>query len=224
MTMELHAEQIANWLRERPDFFMSQPELLDEMRIPHQVGTVSLLEYQAQQLREQNTKLRERLNGLTQIAQVNEQLFKAMRKLLLRLLDADTLDELLHAIERGLLEDFQVPQVSVLLFKEKRTPPLSSHYPQRTLTEAKKAIGSLLKGGGQLCGALRDTELDFLFAEQAKTISSAAVLPLRGQRLYGLLALGSPDPERYCGAQGTLFIDYLAEVLPCLLKRFLLSH
>jgi len=219
MNTALQAEQIAAWLRERPDFFTDHAELLGELRIPHQAGTVSLLEYQAQQLREQNTRLRERLAQLMQTAQDNDRLFKATRKLLLRLLATRTLDELLQATQHCLQGEFQVPVVSLLLFSESDT--LSTHYPQHRLAEAKKAIGSLLKGGGQLCAALREEEQRFLFAEQ--TVQSAAILPLRGERLYGVLALGSPDPERYRGAQGTLFLDYLGEVLPCLLKRFLPS-
>jgi len=213
MTTELQAEQIADWLRERPYFFTNHTELLGELRIPHQAGTVSLLEYQAQSLREENNKLRERFAQLTQTAQDNDRLFKATRKLLLALLATRTLDELLQATQRCLLDEFQVPVVSLLLFSE--SGDLPTDYPQRLLAEAKKAIGSLLKGGGQLCAALREKEQRFLFAEHA------AVLPLRGERLYGVLALGSPDPERYRGAQGTLFLDYLGEVLPCLLKRFL---
>jgi len=215
----LQAEQIAAWLRERPYFFTNHAELLGELRIPHQAGTVSLLEYQAQLLREENRKLRERLAQLTQTAQDNDRLLKATRKLLLESLATSTLDELLQAIKRCLQDEFQIPFVSLLLFIESNTLP--NHYPQRTLTEAQKAIGSLLKGGGQLCAALREEEKRFLFAEQA--VQSAAVLPLRSERLYGVLALGSPDPERYRGAQGTLFLDYLGEVLPCLLKRFLPS-
>ncbi|KXU38984.1 hypothetical protein AXE65_11115 [Ventosimonas gracilis] len=219
MSTELQAEQIAAWLRERPYFFTNHAELLGELRIPHQAGTVSLLEYQAQVLREENSKLRDRLAQLTQTAQDNDRLFKATRKLLLKLLAARTLDELLQRAQRCLQAEFQVPVVSLLLFIESHS--VSSHYPQHSLTEAEKAIGSLLKGGGQLCAALREEEQRFLFAEQA--VQSAAVLPLRGERLYGVLALGSPDPERYRGAQGTLFLDYLGEVLPCLLKRFLPS-
>jgi len=217
MTTELQAEQIAAWLRERPYFFTNHTELLGELRIPHQAGTVSLLEYQAQSLREENSKLREHLAQLTQTAQDNDRLFKATRKLLLALLATRTLNELLQATQRCLLDEFQVPAVSLLLFSE--SGDLPTDYPQRPLAEAKKAIGSLLKGSGQLCAALREKEQRFLFAEQA--VQSAAVLPLRGERLYGVLALGSPEPERYRGAQGTLFLDYLGEVLPCLLKRFL---
>jgi len=220
MSTELQAEQVALWLRERPDFFIGQGALLDELRIPHRAGTVSLLEYQAQLLRGENAKLRERLAQLQQTAEANDRLFQATRKLLLALLAAPTLNELLQALRRCLLEEFQVPVVSLMLF-HKEPLKLSAHFLQCPIREARQAVGSLLKGSGQLCGALRDNELAFLFAEQAKAVSSAAVLPLRGESLYGLLALGSPDPQRYSATQGTLFLDYLGEVLPCLLKRWL---
>jgi len=214
MSAELNAEQIAAWLGERTDFFVEQPELLAKLRIPHPVGTVSLLEYQTQLLREENAKLREQLESACR----NSQLFHALRKLMLATLAASDLDALLQAIQRGLREDFQVPQVSLMLFSD---TPLPADCRQLPLKQAQKAINSLLKGGAQLCGALREKERAFLFGEQAEAVCSAAVIPLRGEYLYGLLALGSPDPQRYRGTQGSLFIDYLGEVLPCLLKRFL---
>jgi len=217
MTGDLQAEQVAAWLGQHPYFFTNHPELLSELRIPHQAGTVSLLEYQAQLLREENGQLRTQLTQLRQIAQRNDGLFHALRKLLLALLAAQTLDELLQALEQGLQKEFQVPQVSLMLFSE---APLNTDCRQLPLKQAKETIGSLLKGNAQLCGALRESELAFLFGESATPVS-AAVLPLRDKRLYGLLALGSPDPERYRSAQSTLFLDYLGEVLPCLLKRFL---
>jgi len=218
MSEDLQAEQVAAWLDKHPYFFTHYPELLSEMRIPHQAGTVSLLEYQAQLLREENAKLREQLAQLTQTAQRNDRLFHALRKLLLALLAAQTLDELLKALQSGLQQEFQVPQVSLMLFNPS---PLNTDCRQLPLKQAKEAIGSLLKGNAQLCAALRETELAFLFGTTCPAVCSAAILPIRGKRLYGLLALGSPDPERYRGAQSTLFLDYLDEVLPCLLKRFL---
>jgi len=217
MTDDLQAEQVAEWLGKHPYFFTNHPELLSELRIPHQAGTVSLLEYQAQLLREENGKLHTQLTQLAQTAQRNDRLFHALRKLLLALLAAQTLDECLQALQRGLQKEFQVPQVSLMLFSE---APLNTDCRQLPLKQAKEAIGSLLKGNAQLCGALRESELAFLFGESSTPVS-AAVLPLRNERLYGLLALGSPDAERYRGAQSTLFLDYLSEVLPCLLKRFL---
>jgi len=219
MNGQLQPEQVAAWLRERADFFISQPQLLSELRIPHDAGTVSLLEYQAQLLREENTKLRKQLEQLSQIARTNDRLFHSLRKLLLSLLAASTLDELLQAVRSGLLEEFQIPQVSVLLFSETKVTDRCKQLP---LKQAKQAIGNLLKGGAQLCAALRDSELEFLFGEQAQAVCSAAIVPLgEKNHCHGLLALGSPDHERYRGAQGTLFLDYLGQILPCLLKRFL---
>ena len=56
----LTAEDIENYLRKNPDFFLGRPELLTELSIPHRSGeAVSLVEKQVKVLREQNEQARE---------------------------------------------------------------------------------------------------------------------------------------------------------------------
>jgi uncharacterized protein len=38
--------------------------------------------------------------------------------------------------------------------------------------------------------------------------------------LHGVLAIGSPDPQHYKSSLGTLFLNYVAEVLSRVLPRF----
>ncbi|MCD5989858.1 DUF484 family protein [Pseudomonas sp. CDFA 553] len=213
----LEAEAIIAYLLDRPDFFAEHDELLVSMRIPHQRGdTVSLVERQLKLLRERNIEMRHRLSQLMDVARDNDRLFEKTRRLNLALMDASSLEEIVIAVEDSLRQDFQVPFVSLILFSDSAMPVgrwVSS-------VDAQKAIGGLI-GDKTVCGALREHELTFLFgAEQGKEVGSTAVATLSHLGLHGVLAIGSRDPQHYKSSVGTLFLNYIADVLSRLLPRF----
>ena len=94
---KLSADKVAAFLRQNPEFFQQRSDLLELMRLPDPRGpAVSLLERQAAILRERNQELRERLNGLIDVARENDQLFEHTRRLTLALLEARSTDKLLR--------------------------------------------------------------------------------------------------------------------------------
>ena len=213
----LEAAAVAAYLEAHPDFFVEHDELLPALRIPHQRGdTVSLVERQMKILRERNIEMRHRLSHLMDVARDNDRLFDKTRRLILTLLDATSLEETVMAVEDSLRQDFQVPFVSLILFSDNPMPVgrwVSS-------AEAQKAIGGLI-GDKTVCGALREHELNFLFgADQGKEVGSTAIVTLNHLGLHGVLAIGSRDPQHYKSSVGTLFLNYIADVLSRLLPRF----
>jgi uncharacterized protein YigA (DUF484 family) len=211
------AEAIIAYLLDHPDFFAEHDDLLVSMRVPHQRGdTVSLVERQLKLLRERNIEMRHRLSQLMDVARDNDRLFDKTRRLNLALMDAGSLEEIVIAVEDSLRQDFQVPFVSLILFSDNAMPVgrwVSS-------AEAQKAIGGLI-GDKTVCGALREHELTFLFgAEQGKEVGSTAIVTLNHLGLHGVLAIGSRDPQHYKSSVGTLFLNYIADVLGRLLPRF----
>ena len=146
----------------------------------------------------------------------NDRLFARTRRLIIALLDAETLEELVAAVEDSLRHDFQVPFVSLLLFSD--NPPTVGRWvsPQ----QAQQTVGALLAGNKTVCGVLRAEELAFLFPTEAGSrIGSAAVAVLDHQGLHGVLALGSPDPQHYKSSLGTVFLGHVAEITARLLPR-----
>jgi len=214
----LDAEQVAEYLREHPEFFVEHDELIPEMRIPHESGSaVSLVERQVRLLRERNIEMRHRLAQLMDVARDNDRLFDKTRRLVLDLLDATSLEDVVSTVEDSLRHEFQVPYVSLILFSDNNLPVGRSV----SSAEAHQAIGGLLSGGKTVCGVLRPHELDFLFGETERDgVGSAAVVSLTFQGLHGVLAIGSPDPQHYKSSLGTLFLGYVAEVLARVLPRF----
>ncbi|BCA26218.1 DUF484 family protein [Metapseudomonas otitidis] len=213
----LDSESVAAYLRQHPEFFVDHEELIPELRIPHQPGeAVSLVERQVKLLRERNIEMRHRLSQLMDVARDNDRLFDKTRRLVLDLLDANTLEEVVGAIEDSLRHEFQVPFVSLILFSDSTLPVGRSV----SSAEAHQAIGGLLVAGKTICGVLRTHELEFLFgAEEGAKVGSAAVVSLNHQGQHGLLAIGSPDPQHYKSSLGTLFLSYIAEVLARVLPR-----
>lgn len=213
----LEAEAVIAYLLDHPDFFAEHDDLLVSMRVPHQRGdTVSLVERQLKILRERNIEMRHRLSQLMDVARDNDRLFDKTRRLNLALMDASSLEEIVIAVEDSLRQDFQVPFVSLILFSDSAMPVgrwVSS-------AEAQKAIGGLI-GDKTVCGALREHELAFLFgADQGKEVGSTAIVTLNHLGLHGVLAIGSRDPQHYKSSVGTLFLNYIADVLGRLLPRF----
>ena len=213
----LDSESVAAYLRQHPEFFVDHEELIPELRIPHQPGeAVSLVERQVKLLRERNIEMRHRLSQLMDVARDNDRLFDKTRRLVLALLDANSLDEVVSAVEDSLRHEFQVPFVSLILFSDSTLPVGRSV----SSAEAHQAIGGLLVAGKTICGVLRAHELEFLFgAEEGTKVGSAAVVSLNHQGQHGLLAIGSPDPQHYKSSLGTLFLSYIAEVLARVLPR-----
>jgi uncharacterized protein YigA (DUF484 family) len=216
-TPNLEAEAVIAYLLQHPGFFAEHDELLVSMRIPHQRGdTVSLVERQLKLLRERNIEMRHRLSQLMDVARDNDRLFDKTRRLNLALMDAVSLDEIVIAVEDSLRQEFMVPFVSLILFSDSAMPVgrwVSS-------AEAQKAIGGLM-GEKTVCGTFREHELAFLFgAEQGQEVGSAAIVTLNHLGLHGVLAIGSRDPQHYKSSVGTLFLNYIADVLSRLLPRF----
>lgn len=209
------AEKVAAFLRSNPDFFATHPDLLADLRIPHEKGTaVSLVERQVTVLRERNVELRERMNSLLSIARDNDLIFDRTRSLVLALLEADTLAVTAQALSRSLLDEFGMAAMSVLLFDAgiDSTPPRV-----RTVdaADAEARMGSLLKGQRVICGVLRPEELSWLFGDAADAVGSAAIVPLvfHGTHTLGLLAIGARDPQHFRSGMDTLFVGHIGDVL-----------
>lgn len=211
---------VADYLRRHPDFFLAQDDLLADLKIPHARGTsVSLVERQMSILRERGLDMRTRLTQLLDVARENDRLFELTRVLTMQLLEADSLETLVAALEDCLKQNFKVEFIGLVFFAEQ---PLAVGRTE-SLANAEEKISGLLVGT-PVCGALRETELQFLFGEQqAQRIQSAAVISIAHKEKLGVLALGSENPQQYSSAVDTLFLAYIAQVVARLLPDLLAS-
>jgi uncharacterized protein YigA (DUF484 family) len=61
------------------------------------------------------------------------------------------------------------------------------------------------------------------FGSQAGELRSFVYVPLRTERPFGVLAMGSPDPARFTPDMGTLYLTRLGELVSMALKRYVES-
>ena len=217
----LEPEQIVAYLREHPDFFEQQHELLAEMSLPHDSGSaVSLVERQVSILRERNIDMRNRLSKLLDNARDNDKLFDKSKRLVLSLLEGQDMGDIIDALHYSFAKDFNIHFASVILFGNADKIP-SSEARVVTIAQAREQLGPLLKNSRAVCGTLGVKEMQFIFGAHASEIGSVATVPLIHGSVFGLLSIGNRDPQYYRSSMGTLFLSYIAEVLNRLLPQYL---
>ena len=221
----LKPRQIADYLKEHPDFFVGRDELLLDLKLPHQRGdAISLVERQVALLRERALDYRHQLVRLAENAKENEKLFERMRLLVLSLLESKDLEQLVEVISDSLNHEFGIEFHSLILFSEK---PMSLPVRIEHTDVVVEALGSIMTSGKAICGQVTQAELDFLFQEQGGNVGSVAIAPLNyalsEPQQLGVLALGSKDKDHFKASMGTLFISYLGDVLSRILARQLHS-
>lgn len=209
----LTAERVADYLRKHTDFFLAFGDVLADMHIPHESGAaVSLVERQVSILRERNIDLRHRLNRLLEAARDNDMLFEKMRALVLAIMEAGDASTLIAALFHGLLREFRIDAASLMVFdaqgafEDERARYVST-------ADAQEKIPGIMKQRRPVCGALKPEELEYLFAELAPRVGSAAVVPVHFRHLNGLLAIGSFDAQHFRSSMDTLFLTHIADVL-----------
>ncbi len=97
---KLTREQVAAFLQNDPDFFLEYEYLLEVLSVPHPSGAaISLVERQSSLLRNKNKMLTVHLSDLCDAARHNDTQFEKTKRMVLALLDAQTLDDLGGALE-----------------------------------------------------------------------------------------------------------------------------
>jgi len=216
---DLDPGDVESFLRDNPEFFLHRPELLADIRLPHGgAGSVSLVERQVALLRERDLETRGRLAELTQNAEASETLFEASRRMVIAVLDCRQLADLDRVVEDGLKSCFGVEYAAHIWLPDAQE--LAAELPACD-ADRHSILDGLLKGQRAYCGVFRQEEMTTLFPD-CTSEGSAAIAPLvHGDRMIGVISVGSSDVGRYDSSVGTLFLEHLCQVithLPCLGK------
>jgi uncharacterized protein len=178
---------------------------------------VSLVERQVLVLREKHEKVEAQLHELIAVARANDALADKIHKLSRRLIRSRTAATLVDALESSLREDFGASEWLMLLAPsaESGFHRLSSRHLRLVDATAPelKMFDTLFSSGKPRCGQIRDSQRDFLFGAGTIEIGSAALVPLGPQASSGLLAIGSPDTERFHPAMSTEFLARIGELV-----------
>jgi len=215
----ISAEQVADYLYHHQDFFADKPSLLTSMDLIHDSGrAVSLIERQVAVLRVYNSDMRQRMQTLLDNARDNGELFEKTRDLILKLLDAQGLESIVHTLLHGLRHGFGIPYTSLLIYGESTQRQIADGARVVTLNEARQQLHHFIDSDRAICGHLSSSQQQFIFADRTPSIHSTAVMPLHRNSPVGLLAIGHQDINYFQPSMDTLFLSHIGDVLSRLLQ------
>jgi len=207
--------QLVSLLKNNPDILLRHPELVIDLKVPHQSGAaVSLVERQVSSLREKITKTEKRMRKLMDNARANDRLAQSRHRLAVNLLNAHDLNDVISTIYDELGNELKADFVSVKLFSDKEE--LKQNDPGLFVDpgdETTTCFSTMLKHINPVCGRSSDEQKTFLFGEDAKDINSAAIIPLTAGADLGLLGLGGRDEAKFQLSMGTDFLVQIGELI-----------
>jgi uncharacterized protein YigA (DUF484 family) len=214
----MDARDVADYLRQHPDFFDEHADVAADISVPHPHGghAIPLAERQILALRDKNSELESKLRELIGFGSENDATSEKLHRSTLALIAAPDLETSLAVLYHSLKEDFAVPQVAARLWGK---VPEQSYLPELAAASAEiRGYADAL--GTPYCGPEAAFETREWF-ETPEALASYAFLPLRTSQTFGLLALGSTEAARFHAGMGTLYLTRLAELASVATARFL---
>ena len=203
MSDNLDPKAVEAFLRAHPNFLQDRPGLLAVLNLPHGgEGAVSLVERQVSVLRERNIASRQKLAELSDISRENDRLLDATRNTILALLAGENRADLSRIWLDQVTGTFKA-EMGALVWLD------------GSADSAEEALitDKLVRRSSGFSGVLRPEEMQAVFGTAATEGSAALVAIRSGEDHIGVLGVGSHDTQRYRPEDGTLFLDYLAEVI-----------
>lgn len=208
-------EQLIELLKQDPEIFTRNPELLANIKISHEPGVaISLVERQVQVLRENLKKSDKNIQEMLQNARDNERLSSSRHRLAMNMLNARDTEDIISLVLQELREELNADYAEIRLItadndKVEQEPDLYSLKDTKELLSFK----TMLNENRPICGRCSGDQIEFMFGNNAAKVNSAAVIPLVSGSSLGLLALGATDKDYFNISQGTEFLTQIGELV-----------
>lgn len=215
--MTLQAKDVALYLKGNPEFFNEYSDLLAQITIPDPHGgrAVSITERQMSSLREQIRNLESKLADLLRYGEENDILSAKVQRMAASLMETGDMSGLLLVVYAHLGGNFSIPHVAVRLWDMPGNQESLEFVP---LSPAAREFVKSLKR--PYCGAASGPDVVDWFGEDGSHVRSVALVPLRrGETAFGLLALGSEEPERFYAEMGTMYLERIGELIAAAFVR-----
>lgn len=207
---ELVASQVVyDYLQDHPEFFQHYPELLNQLRLPHQQrGSISLVERQLELQRGKIQALEDDITRLMSVARQNEQVFLAFNQLQAGLYQAQSVAEANDSLQRFTAAMPNVHSCRLLCF-EGNEAERDKH---------QLLLSRRLNKHNIYLGRLNKEEQQSIFASHIHSV--ALILITHAEKPVALLAFGSELDDHFQPAMDKLFISHLAMILAQLLPGY----
>jgi uncharacterized protein YigA (DUF484 family) len=214
----MRPEDVARYLKDHPEFFENYADMVADISIPHPHGgrAIPISERQIIALREKNSILDAKLRELVKFGEENDAIGERVHRAALAMMRPENVESLLQVLDHSLREEFAVPHAAIRLWTEWDHPPLpefgASSQEVRVFAESLHL---------PYCSHKPMFETAGWFGEAGGSLKSFAYISLRTDRVFGLLALASEDPQRFYPEMGTLYLKRLGELISTSIERFL---
>ncbi len=204
------SREVADYLKDHPEFFAEHSDLLDAMNLPEQPGQPPaherIHERQVRALRERHEQQQARLDLIVDTARSNQDLARGLHQVAVNLLGLDDLDPEDPAAPGRLVKArFDIDDVAVFLSARQQDFPPQVDY--ALLCQRVEHLASV-------CDDRVSSKLGAALFPDAAAIQSCAFIPItHGQKFYGVMVLGSADRQRFQPDMGVLILDRLGQLL-----------
>ncbi|NKB63698.1 MAG: DUF484 family protein [Gammaproteobacteria bacterium] len=198
-------QEVVDYLKANPDFFVHYPELLADMDFSKHSETPSFHQRQLQVLKDREYEQQTRLDIIMDSAKANLQLEQGLHNLSARLIShqhekaGQSSEKLIELI----IELFIVDRISIILEKNENNPESKVDY---------SFLSQRVAHRGSICDdRLASALIVSIFGQSEKKIRSCAFLPLSfEEKIKGVMVIGSIDQDRFKPGFGVMFLDQLA--------------
>lgn len=209
-------ELVSAYLQDNPEFFNRHNELMTGLRLTdNQRGTVSLVERQQQQLRQQVHNLEDEITQLMSVASHNENLFMLYSDLYLRLLDCKSANELLDCLTQTTKE-----LLSLSAFKLYLVNPVDIEHESFSKNDCQGVMQNRLSKSEYYFGRLQQSEQQLIFSHNCAG-SVVLVKLVHDNCDLGFLAISSDDAHHFDPRMDTLLLSQFKRLVAKLLKQHL---
>jgi len=213
----MDANEVAQYLKDHPEFFEQYAELLSQIHIPSPHGdkAISITERQMVNLRDKARQLESKLAELIRFGEENDAIGDKVHELCVALTAAPDMASALRALYAHLGGAFAVPHVVVRLWGGE-----GAGIEFAPTADSIRAAAADLKH--PYCGPSAGQETADWFGERGGHVRSLAQVPLRrGDETFGLLVLASEEAHRFYPEMGTLYLERIGEIAAAALVRVL---
>jgi uncharacterized protein YigA (DUF484 family) len=207
----MKADEIARYLQDHPEVLRGVRRPAGAALHPASArrAAISITERQILTLREKAKLLEGKLGELIRFGEENDAIGEKVHRLCLSLLLAESFELVNHVVYTHLQDDFAVPHVRLRIWNS---------ILKRESDEFIDASEELRFFAADLrqpyCGPAQFPEILEWFGESAAHLASLALIPLRRDaQVFGMLALGSEDPQRFFPEMGTMYVERIGDLV-----------
>lgn len=219
---QMDENDVVQYLKENPYFFLRHPALVEQINVPHVVnGAVSLPELVMSRQRIKIKELEQDIRFMVEQVHENVELFDELLLLVIEMSSSKSLQEMLQALNRW-AKKLGLSGASVRLFSDswRLSAPIDAH--QLVISRRVFEPVRIQRFGERqnYLGRLNGPEIQLLLPE-ALNVGSVAISLFGHHGESGMVIFTSRSREHYQYGMGTVMLEKVAQILPRLLSQWI---